>query len=183
MAAVGPSGQNLEQICRLLLCGDDFSVAPLRTFCLQRLAFLFDALSSEDGPEQERTLFESFVVAVAPEVMLSQRCGISAALLQSQPCTQFQHMHGAHQPALHPWLGVAALCWHALAVSPAQVPHWKFTLYSSAGLQRSAGWQQHCWGFARQNRGLRGYGTGHRQSSAGPARSLPRAFWWHRTGP
>eukprot|EP00891_Asterochloris_glomerata_P001536 jgi/Astpho2/1536/Aster-x1014 len=67
MAAVGPSGQNLEQMCRLLLCGDDFSVAPLRTFCLQRLAFLFDALSSEDGPEQERTLFESFVVAVAPE--------------------------------------------------------------------------------------------------------------------
>ncbi|KAK9830010.1 hypothetical protein WJX72_009170 [[Myrmecia] bisecta] len=65
--AKGRNIGNLESVCRLLLVSDLHSVALLRQYCLDRLAALFDVVSSRHGPEHEISVFEAFVAAVAPK--------------------------------------------------------------------------------------------------------------------
>lgn len=56
----------MDQLCRLLLAADSYSVVLLRNYCLAGLAQAFHSLERHTAREQ--AIFEAFVDAVAPKV-------------------------------------------------------------------------------------------------------------------
>ena len=70
VAALDAGGGSMDQLCRLLLAADSYSVVLLRNYCLAGLAQAFHSLQRHTSREQ--AIFEAFVDAVAPKVYLLQ---------------------------------------------------------------------------------------------------------------
>lgn len=68
VAALDAGGGSMDQLCRLLLAADSYSVVLLRNYCLAGLAQAFHSLQHHTAREQ--TIFEAFVDAVAPKVCI-----------------------------------------------------------------------------------------------------------------
>lgn len=66
VAALEAGGGSMDQLCRLLLAADGYSVVLLRNHCLAGLAQAFHSLERHTAREQ--ATFEAFVHAVAPKV-------------------------------------------------------------------------------------------------------------------
>ena len=66
VAALDAGGGSMDQLCRLLLAADSYSVVLLRNYCLAGLAQAFHSLDNHTSREQ--ATFEAFVDAVAPKV-------------------------------------------------------------------------------------------------------------------
>lgn len=66
VAAMDAGGGSMDQLCRLLLAADAYSVVLLRNYCLAGLAEAFHSLECHTAREQ--AIFEAFVNAVAPKV-------------------------------------------------------------------------------------------------------------------
>lgn len=66
VAALDAGGGSMDQLCRLLLAADSYSVVLLRNYCLAGLAQAFHSLQHHTAREQ--AIFEAFVDAVAPKV-------------------------------------------------------------------------------------------------------------------
>ncbi|KAL3139201.1 hypothetical protein ABBQ32_005972 [Trebouxia sp. C0010 RCD-2024] len=65
VAALDAGGGSMDQLCRLLLAADGYSVVLLRNYCLAGLAQAFHSLERHTAREQ--AIFEAFVNAVAPK--------------------------------------------------------------------------------------------------------------------
>ena len=72
VASLDAGGGSMDQLCRLLLAADSYSVVLLRNYCLAGLAQAFHSLQRHTAREQ--AIFEAFVEAVAPKVSLYQCC-------------------------------------------------------------------------------------------------------------
>ena len=72
VAALNAGGGSMDQLCRLLLAADSYSVVLLRNYCLAGLAQAFQSLDHHTAREQ--AIFEAFVDAVAPKVRLMSVC-------------------------------------------------------------------------------------------------------------
>lgn len=68
VAALDAGGGSMDQLCRLLLAADSYSVVLLRNYCLAGLAQAFHSLKHHTAREQ--AIFEAFVDAVAPKVSI-----------------------------------------------------------------------------------------------------------------
>lgn len=66
VAALDAGGGSMDQLCRLLLVANSYSVVLLRNYCLAGLAQAFHSL--EHHTAREQAVFEAFVDAVAPKV-------------------------------------------------------------------------------------------------------------------
>ena len=74
----------MDQLCRLLLAADNYSVVLLRNYCLAGLAQAFHSL--EHHTAREQAIFEAFVEAVAPKVctLISPDCNAVCSLNRHQ---------------------------------------------------------------------------------------------------
>ena len=77
VAALDAGGGSMDQLCRLLLAADSYSVVLLRSTCLAGLAQAFHSL--EHHTAREQATFEAFVEAVAPKVCILFGPGGAAA--------------------------------------------------------------------------------------------------------
>ena len=72
VAALDAGGGSMDQLCRLLLAADGYSVVLLRNHCLAGLAQALHSLERHTAREQ--AIFEAFVDAVAPKVCQLDAC-------------------------------------------------------------------------------------------------------------